>query len=163
MLEHKRHVRKPPQLLEQRRIVESAKTGPYFVQVRGEFCTQNDILCVRAFDRGAEFSEAFSDQIAGAEIALRAANKIDRIEMRGELFSVDRADQSDVRVGRIGRRPRHGFKRKKRPRRFDLIDDAARGLDNQIESFIGQVVRVRAGPCSFPDWEAAGLKWSEDL
>ena len=38
---------------------------------------------------GSQFPEAFADQLCVVEIPLRAANKIDGVEMNGKTLAVD--------------------------------------------------------------------------
>ena len=114
---------------------------------------ERDVLGVAAADVRAQLREALAQQ-AGVVVELgRAVDEVGRVEVDGEPRPVDRADQLQVAVGRVGQAPRHRLERVVGPPRLDRVDDLPHGVDDQGERLAAEVVgmgpvpavRARAG------------------
>jgi len=54
-----------------------------------ELVLEKDVFGVTALDVGAEFFEAFADELARVEISLGAGDDVYGVKMDGKAFSVD--------------------------------------------------------------------------
>ena len=138
---------------EQDAVVELALTGDRLGEVDRELAGERDVLGVAAADVRAQLREALAQQ-AGVVVELRrAVDEVGRVEMHGEPRPVDRTEQLQVAVGRVGQAPRHRLERVVGPLRLDRVDDLPHGVDDQRERLAAEVVgmgpvpavRARAG------------------
>ena len=141
------------QLTEQHAVVERALTRDRLGEVDRELAGERDVLGVAAADVRAQLREALAQQARVVVELRRAVDEVGRVEVDGELRPVDRAEQLEVAVGRVGQAPRHRLERVEGPTRPDRVDDLAHGVDDQRERLAAEVVgmwpvpavRARAG------------------
>ena len=82
-----------------------------------------------------QHGETFAQQPGVVEIALRAIDQVDRIEVHSEHGPVNGLDQAQVACGAVRDDPRHGFQAVARSPGLDGIEDVPDVLHGELESF----------------------------
>src|SRR4051794_2545437 len=109
MLQQHRYLRvQEPDFVEKSPIVEAAQAWPDLVQMHGQTRREQNIFGMTRLDPGAEFGEAVAQKGPVVEIALRAGDQVDRIEVDRESRTVDGLDQLQITIRTLRKGPGHG-------------------------------------------------------